>query len=302
MKRMVLDLRGNGGGFLNAAIDLADEFLPDGRVIVYTEGRNSPRRDITASRRGQFESIPLAILIDEGSASASEIIAGAMQDNDRAVIVGRRSFGKGLVQEHVDLPDQSAVRLTTARYYTASGRSIQRPYGAGIDYGSDYNVRYEHGELLSADSIRQDSSQTFTTLKGRTVYGGGGVMPDIFVPADTSEGSNYLSELFYTGALNQFALDIADRDRIKLLDFGTYKAFNERFVVSEALLRELGAFAQKQGIEPNAEDLARSRSQIATRLKAGIARNVWGNAGFYEIMLDTDSIFKRASQELVQGA
>lgn len=302
MQRMVLDLRGNGGGYLNAAIDLADEFLPNGRVIVYTQGRNSPRRDITATRRGQFESIPLAILIDEGSASASEIIAGAMQDNDRATIVGRRSFGKGLVQEHVDLPDQSAVRLTTARYYTASGRSIQRPYGEGIDYTGDYNTRYEHGELLSADSIRMDSSQTFTTLNGRTVFGGGGVMPDIFVPADTSEGSTYLSELFYTGALNQFALDIADRDRNKLLGFGTHKAFNERFVVNDALLRELGAFAEKQGITPKAEDLARSRTQIATRLKAGIARNVWGNAGFYEIMLDTDSIYKRASKELVQGA
>jgi carboxyl-terminal processing protease len=302
MQRMVLDLRGNGGGYLNAAIDLADEFLPNGRVIVYTQGRNSPRRDITATRRGQFESIPLAILIDEGSASASEIIAGAMQDNDRATIVGRRSFGKGLVQEHVDLPDQSAVRLTTARYYTASGRSIQRPYGEGIDYSGDYNVRYAHGELLSADSIRMDSSQTFTTLNGRTVFGGGGVMPDIFVPADTSEGSTYLSELFYTGALNQFALDIADRDRNKLLGFGTHKAFNERFVVNDALLRELGAFAEKQGITPKAEDLARSRAQIATRLKAGIARNVWGNAGFYEIMLDTDSIYKRASKELVQGA
>jgi len=298
MKRMVLDLRGNGGGYLNAAIDLADEFLPNGRVIVYTQGRNSPRRDITATRRGQFESIPLAVLIDEGSASASEIIAGAMQDNDRATIVGRRSFGKGLVQEHVDLPDQSAVRLTTARYYTASGRSIQRPYGEGIDYTGDYNTRYEHGELLSADSIRMDSSQTFTTLNGRTVFGGGGVMPDIFVPADTSEGSTYLSELFYTGALNQFALDIADRDRNKLLGFGTHKAFNERFVITDAMLRELGRFAEEQGILPDPKGLERSRKQIATRLKAGIARNVWGNAGFYEIMLDTDSIYKRARQQL----
>lgn len=298
MQRMVLDLRGNGGGYLNAAIDLADEFLPNGRVIVYTQGRNSPRRDITATRRGQFEAIPLAVLIDEGSASASEIIAGAMQDNDRATIVGRRSFGKGLVQEHVDLPDQSAVRLTTARYYTASGRSIQRPYGEGIDYTGDYNIRYEHGELLSADSIRMDSSQTFTTLNGRTVFGGGGVMPDIFVPADTSEGSTYLSELFYTGALNQFALDIADRDRNKLLGYGSHKAFNERFVITDAMLRELGSFAEGQGIQPDPKGLERSRNQISTRLKAGIARNVWGNAGFYEIMLDTDSIYERARQQL----
>lgn len=298
MQRMVLDLRGNGGGYLNAAIDLADEFLPDGRIIVYTEGRNSPRRDIAATRRGQFEAIPLAVLIDEGSASASEIIAGAMQDNDRAVIVGRRSFGKGLVQEHVDLPDQSAVRLTTARYYTASGRSIQRPYGEGIDYSGDYNTRFEHGELVSADSIRLDSSQTFTTLKGRTVYGGGGVMPDIFVPADTAEGSAYLSELFYTGALNQFALDIADRERVKLLGYGSHKAFSDRYVITDAMLRDLGRFAEDQGIDPDPQGALRSRRQIATRLKAGIARNVWGNAGFYEIMLDTDSIYERAKRQL----
>src|SRR5690606_634754 len=217
MRRLVLDLRGNGGGYLNSAIALADEFLPKDRTIVYTQGRNSPRRDITATARGSFEDIPLAVLIDEGSASASEIIAGAVQDNDRGVLVGRRTFGKGLVQEHVGLPDHSAVRLTTARYYTPSGRSIQRPYGAGISYLDDYDERYEHGEMLSADSIRLDSAQVFTTLGGRTVYGGGGVMPDVFVPADTAEGSNYLTDLFFSGTLNQFAFDVADRDRAKLL-------------------------------------------------------------------------------------
>lgn len=301
MQRMVLDLRGNGGGFLNAAIDLADEFLPDGRTIVYTEGRNSPRRDITASRRGGYEQIPLAVLIDEGSASASEIIAGAIQDNDRGLIVGRRSFGKGLVQEHVDLPDQSAVRITTARYYTPSGRSIQRPYGEGIDYSADLDLRYQHGELLTVDSIQLDDSQRYTTVGGRTVHGGGGVMPDVFVPLDTAAGSNYLSELFYSGALNQFALDVADRDRATLLEYGSHKSFNERFVVSDALLRELGRFAEGQGIEPRQVDLDRSRQQIATRLKAGIARNIWGNAGFYEVMLDTDSIYERARRELAGG-
>lgn len=298
MTRLVLDLRGNGGGYLNAAIDLADEFLPNGQVIVYTQGRNSPRRDVFATRRGQFEGMPLAILIDEGSASASEIIAGAMQDNDRAVIIGRRSFGKGLVQEHVELPDQSAVRLTTARYYTASGRSIQRPYGEGIDYSGDYTERFIHGEMVTADSIRLDSSQIHKTLNGRTVYGGGGVMPDIFVPADTAEGSHYLNELFYTGALNQFALDVADRDRKKLLGFGTPKSFNERFSISDALLSELGRFAKEQGIEPNAKDLDRSRKQIAIRLKAAIARNLWGNASYYEIMLGSDTMFEQAKQEL----
>lgn len=298
MQRMVLDLRGNGGGFLNAAIDLADEFLPEGRTIVYTEGRNSPRRDVKATGRGLFERIPLAILIDEGSASASEIIAGAIQDNDRGTIVGRRSFGKGLVQEHVDLPDQSAVRITTARYYTPSGRSIQRPYGHGVDHAGELNERLLHGELLSPDSIRIDSSQRFTTLAGRVVYGGGGIMPDIFVPADTAEGSHYLSELFFSGTLNQFALDVADRDRKRLMAFGSPKDFDQRFVVNESMLRDLGRYAESQGITPRGGDLERSRRQLSTRLKAGIARNLWGNAGFYQIMLSTDSVYERARAEL----
>ena len=302
MQRLVLDLRGNGGGYLNAAIDLADEFLDKGMTIVYTQGRHSPRRDITATARGSFKDIPLAVLIDEGSASASEIIAGAIQDNDRGLLVGRRTFGKGLVQEHVDLPDRSAVRLTTARYYTPSGRSIQRPYGDGINYRDDWEDRMSHGEFFSADSIRIDSGQVFRTLKGRTVYGGGGVMPDIFVPTDTAEGSHYLTQLFFTGALNQFAFDVADRDRQKLLRFGSHKAFSREFEVNDALLRELGRFAEGQGITEKAGDMDRSRRQIAVRLKAGIARNLWGNAGFYEIMLDADSIFKRASTELAEGA
>lgn len=298
MRRLVLDLRGNGGGFLNSAIDLADEFLPAGRAIVYTEGRNSPRRDIHATAGGALEEIPLAVLIDEGSASASEIIAGAIQDNDRGLVVGRRSFGKGLVQEHVDLPDHSAVRITTARYYTPSGRSIQRPYGEGIDYGDDFEARFEHGELLSADSIELDSTQVFTTLKGRKVFGGGGIMPDIFVPTDTARASNYLTELFFSGTLNQFAFDVADRDRNGLLAYGTPEAFGKRYQVSEALLDELGRFAHQQGIATPGVERQRSGSEIAYRLKAGIARNIWGNAGYYWIMLDEDAIYERARKEL----
>jgi carboxyl-terminal processing protease len=268
---------------------------------VYTQGRNSPRRDVFATSGGALEQIPLAVLIDEGSASASEIIAGAIQDNDRGVIVGRRSFGKGLVQEHVDLPDHSAVRLTTARYYTPSGRSIQRPYGAGIDYADDLEARFEHGELLSADSIVLDSSKVFTTLKGRKVYGGGGIMPDFFVPTDTAEGSNYLSELFFTGALNQFAFDVADRDRSRLLAFGSPQAFGQRYEITATLLDELGRSAQKQGIAAPAAEVQRSREAIIERLKAGIARNIWGNAGYYWIMLGDDRIYERARTELARG-
>lgn len=301
MQRMVLDLRGNGGGYLNSAIKLADEFLPDGRTIVYTEGRNSPRRDITATRAGRYEDMPLAVLIDEGSASASEIIAGALQDNDRGLVVGRRSFGKGLVQEHVDLPDHSAIRLTTARYYTASGRSIQRPYGVGIDYNDDFAERYEHGELLSADSIRLDSTQVFTTLAGRKVFGGGGVMPDLFVPADTSGTSDYLSRLFFSGVLNQFTFDVADRDRKVLEQYGNAQAFHERYRVSDGMIGELVRVAADKGIPEDPGGLARSKALLISRLKAGIARNIWGNAGYYRTLLDDDRIFEQAAERLRSG-
>jgi carboxyl-terminal processing protease len=301
MQRLVLDLRGNGGGYLNSAIQLADEFLPDGRTIVYTQGRNSPRRDITATRAGSYEDIPLAVLIDEGSASASEIIAGAVQDNDRGWIVGRRSFGKGLVQEQVDLPDHSAVRLTTARYYTASGRSIQRPYGEGIAYNDDLAERYEHGEFLSADSVRLDSSQMFTTVGGRKVFGGGGVMPDLFVPADTSGSSDYLSRLVFSGLLNRFAFDVADRDRNMLERYGSPEAFQAKYRVTDALIDELVRLGVKEGVPEDPAGVARSRKVLAARIKSGIARNIWGNAGYYRILLDDDRIFQRAVERLRSG-
>jgi|694.fasta_scaffold18541_3 carboxyl-terminal processing protease len=298
MKRLVLDLRGNGGGYLDAAIDLADEFLPEGRMIVYTEGRTHPRRDHVATNRGGLETLPLAVLIDEGSASASEIIAGAIQDNDRGTIVGRRSFGKGLVQEHIPLPDQSAVRITTARYHTPSGRCIQRPYGEGIEYGEELEARFDHGELLNADSIRLDSSEVFTTVGGRKVYGNGGIMPDVFVAADTTETSGYLSELYFSGVLNQFAFDIADHDRKRLEAYGGPAAFEQKYTVGADLVDRLGRYAQEQGITAEPADLERSRAAIAMRLKAGIARNIWGSDGFYRIMLDSDSAFRKA-QEVV---
>jgi carboxyl-terminal processing protease len=299
MTRLVLDLRGNGGGFLNSAIDLADEFLPDGRAIVYTEGRNSPRHDARATSAGDFEEIPLAVLVDEGSASASEIIAGAIQDNDRGLLVGRRTFGKGLVQEHVPLPDSSAVRITTARYYTPSGRSIQRPYGHGIDYMDEYEARAIHGELLDPDSIPTDSTQMYRTLKGRTVYGGGGVVPDVFVPTDTTEGSTYLSELFFTGLLNRFSFDVADRERSTLeKKYETSERFAREFNIPRDLMLELERYATKEGITARKGDLERSREQIATRIKAGIARNVWGDDGYYRILLQRDPAYVKAQLEL----
>ncbi len=298
MTKLVLDLRGNGGGYLTAAVDLADEFLSNGQVIVYTMGLHSPRRDLIATDRGSFEDIPLAVLIDEGSASASEIIAGAIQDNDRGVIIGRRSFGKGLVQEHVDLPDSSAIRLTTARYYTASGRSIQKAYGVGVDYNAEFDGRFAHGELLTVDSIHMDTTHVYRTLSGRKVYGGGGIMPDLFVPADTADGSRFLTDLFFTGVLNQFTFDLADKDRTRLKAMGSPKAFADRYEVPNLVLEDLRAFARGQGVKDAPGELERSRGTIISRLKAGIARNIWGDEGFYEVLLRSDPAFRRAQGEL----
>lgn len=301
MKRLVLDLRGNGGGYLNAAIDLCDEFLPKGSEIVYTQGRASPRQDYKADGTGSMIAMPLAVLIDEGSASASEIFAGAMQDNDRATVVGRRSFGKGLVQEQVDLRDNSAVRITTARYYTPSGRCIQRPYGKGIDYNDDLEERYLHGELLNIDSIHLDSSEVYHTLKGRTVYGGGGIMPDLFVPADTSFRSTYLSELFFSGAINQFAFDQADKGRAALRSYGSPERFNAAYTVTGNQLQALVAAAKGMGVKEDPAALRTATPEIALRLKALIARNIWGDSGYYRVLLSDDRIYSRAKQALEGG-
>ena len=301
MKRLVLDLRGNGGGYLNAAIGVCEELLPKGTEIVYTEGRASPRQDYKADGDGSLVDMPLAVLIDEGSASASEIVAGAMQDNDRAVIVGRRSFGKGLVQEEIDLRDNSAVRITTARYYTPSGHCIQKPYGKGIDYKDDLEERYIHGELLNIDSIRLDSSEAYKTKKGRTVYGGGGIMPDIFVPADTTDNSEYLSELFFSGALNQFSFDLADRHRSMLKQYGDLRKFNANYRIGQDQLQALAREAETMGVPEDPKGLLRSASQISLRIKAGVARNIWGDKGYYSVLLGSDRIYERARAALVNG-
>lgn len=294
MKRLVLDLRGNGGGYLNAAKALCDRLLPAGQRILYTQGRTSPRKDFFAEGGGPLTELPLALLIDEGSASASEIVAGAVQDNDRGLVVGRRSFGKGLVQEHMELEDHSAVRITTARYYTPSGRSIQRPYGEGIDYDEDMSSRFDHGEFLSADSIHVDSTLKYSTAKGRTVFGGGGIMPDLFVPADTAERSPYLTEVFFSGAINQYAFDLADRQRERLKAFGTPERFAKEYVVSGDVMNDFSREAGKLGVKQDAAGLTRSGRLIAERLKAGVARNIWGEAGYYRITIASDPIYKAA--------
>ncbi|MFA7132478.1 MAG: S41 family peptidase, partial [Bacteroidales bacterium] len=252
MKELIFDLRGNGGGYLDVAFKLSDEFLSDDKLIVYTEGVSSPRYDFKAETKGEFEKGKLVILIDESSASASEIVSGAVQDWDRGVIVGRRSFGKGLVQRPFNLPDGSQIRLTTSRYFTPSGRCIQKPWDDGLDsYYNDYMKRYQHKELITPDSIKFPDSLKYTTFNKRIVYGGGGIMPDVFVPIDTSRASDYLINLRSKGIFNNFSMQWVDRNRESFLKQNpTFEDFNKTYT-SLNLMEEFSAFAKKEGVEQN---------------------------------------------------
>lgn len=300
MENLILDLRGNGGGFMDAAIKIVDEFLEEGELIVFTEGRARPRQNYYATSNNAFADMNLAVLIDEGSASASEIIAGAIQDNDRGIIIGRRSFGKGLVQEQSAWPDGSATRLTIARYHTPTGRCIQRPYNNGTDkYESDYKHRWESGELYTQDSISFPDSLKYKTPGGRTVYGGGGIMPDQFIPVDTSGGSYYYTELLYGGIFYQFAFQYADRNREMLNEFKGYQEFVDYFDAHQKeVLQEFTQFGEKKGVEKDPNGFLRSKERITQRLQAQIARNIWDNDGFYPILFDTDPTVKQATEVL----
>jgi len=295
MKNLVLDLRGNPGGYLKTAIQLADEFLPEEKLIVYTQGRSRPKESYAATKNGFFESGALVVLIDEGSASASEIVSGALQDWDRATIVGRRSFGKGLVQEQSEFPDGSAIRLTIARYYTPTGRSIQKPYdGTYDDYENELAVRLKHGELLSSDSIRFSDSLKFTTPGGRVVYGGGGIMPDIFVSLDTSGVSQYYSDVSSKGLITEFVYKYVDNNRSTLNKFKTFDEFNSGFRINESIFNDFVSFAEKSGVKPNAEGMKISDEIMRTQMKALIARQVWKNDGFYPVIQSLDNTLKKA--------
>lgn len=296
MKQLVLDLRGNSGGFLKAAIDVADQFLPGNDLIVYTEGYNRPKETAYATSKGLFEQGKLIVLIDEGSASSSEIVAGALQDNDRATIIGRRSFGKGLVQEQVSLPDGSAIRLTVARYYTPSGRSIQKPYeiGHGEEYESELYARMLHGEYESADSIKFNDSLKYVTKGGKTVYGGGGIMPDVFIPVEKDERYQYYNSVLNKGIIHQFAFEFTDRNRPALNRFKGFEDYNRRFVINDAVLNEFSQYASKEGVQADKSGLAFSRKEITNLLKALIARNLYDDRGFYPIYLTTDKTFNKA--------
>lgn len=252
MKDLIFDLRGNGGGYLDVAFKLSDEFLDDEKLIVYTEGVSSPRYDFKSQSKGEFEKGKLVILIDETSASASEIVSGAIQDWDRGVIVGRRSFGKGLVQRPFNLPDGSQIRLTTSRYFTPSGRCIQKPWNDGLDaYYNDYMNRYQHKELITPDSIKFPDSLKYSTSNGRVVYGGGGIMPDVFVPIDTSRASDYLINLRSKGIFNNFTMQWVDDHRTEFLKQNpTFEDYNKTYPLLN-LMKEFTAYAQKEGVQHN---------------------------------------------------
>jgi carboxyl-terminal processing protease len=297
LKGLVLDLRGNPGGYLDAAIRLADEFLPDGKLITYTEGRTQPRRDFSSSSSGLFETGKLVVLIDEGSASASEIVSGAIQDWDRGEVIGRRSFGKGLVQEQFDMRDGSAVRLTVSRYYTPSGRSIQKPYESGKS-SDDFLERLERGELFSADSIHQNDSLQFRTASGRLVFGGGGIMPDIFVPADSNKFSDYFNAINNTGTLIQFSYVYADQQRAQLERFKTAEAFVKGFQVDAALVQALIAYAKSEGIENKGEAYKKDLDTIRLYLKANIGRQLFSNEAFFPVIQQRDKTLIKALEVL----
>lgn len=297
LKGLVLDLRGNPGGYLDAAIRLADEFLPDGKLITYTEGRTQPRRDFSSSSSGLFETGKLVVLIDEGSASASEIVSGAIQDWDRGEVIGRRSFGKGLVQEQFDMRDGSAVRLTVSRYYTPSGRSIQKPYESGKS-SDDFLERLERGELFSADSIHQNDSLQFRTASGRLVFGGGGIMPDVFVPADSNKFSDYFNAINNTGTLIQFSYVYADQQRAQLERFKTAEAFVKGFQVDAALVQALIAYAKSEGIENKGEAYKKDLDTIRLYLKANIGRQLFSNEAFFPVIQQRDKTLIKAVEVL----
>lgn len=297
MKDLILDLSGNGGGFLNAAVSLADNFLDRGRLIVYTEGRSNPRKNFMSTNRGQFLKGNLVIILDEGSASASEIVAGAVQDWDRGIIVGRRSFGKGLVQNQITLPDESMIRLTVARYHTPTGRVIQKPYGFGQadEYYSDLSNRFSKGELFNTDSINMPDSLMYKTLvKGRTVFGGGGIMPDIFVPLDTSSYTSYYGRLVRRGILRQFVISYLDQNRSKYMaQYPNFSVYNSRYSVDNQTLQLLADFAQKSGLEPDPQAMAISSNEISKQVKALIAESLYAKGDYFQVAnMDNPTVLK----------
>ena len=294
MKKLVLDLQGNPGGYMNMAIEMADQFLPDGNKIVSQKGKERRyNAEAFATTKGDFESGDLIVLVNEGSASASEIVAGALQDNDRALIVGRRSFGKGLVQSPFDLSDGSELRLTISRYYTPSGRSIQKPYQDGDEYARDIISRYNHGEFFHADSIKVNDSLEYLTLNGRRVYGGGGIMPDYFVPLDTTLNSHYLNELYLSTALQEYTFNYAEKNKAALEKEG-FQNFLTKFVVDDQMLKDLVETGERNNVKADHKEVRLKKKLFRVHVKAQIARKMWGNEGYYPVFNETNEVFQQA--------
>jgi carboxyl-terminal processing protease len=291
-----LDLRGNGGGYLKTAIEISDQFLKNNKMVVFTNGENEPKREYKATAMGMFEDGNLVVLVDESSASASEIVSGAVQDWDRGVIIGRRSFGKGLVQKPFFLTDGSMIRLTTAHYYTPSGRCIQKPYDHGItEYRHDYQTRLTNGEMFSADSILiADSLEYRTLVNGRPVFGGGGIIPDIFIPMDTSSHYRYFNQLRRNNIVYNYVLDYVDKHRSELTgenpDFETY---NSEFNITDEMIGQIAGNGEKEGIEKDEESLQFTKDAMKKEIKALIARDLFSRNEFYRVYYaDDEGILK----------
>ncbi|MCC8035281.1 MAG: S41 family peptidase [Rikenellaceae bacterium] len=303
MTKLILDLRGNTGGFLDQAINMANDLLPAKQLIVYTEDRHGTRNEQYSNGKGRYTDLGIAILVDQETASSSEILAGAVQDNDRGWIVGRRTYGKGLVQQQIPYGDGSALRLTIARYYTPTGRSIQRPYDNGIDdYRSDILHRIEHNEFFTADSVKFDDSLRFVTPGGRTVYGGGGIMPDYFVPLDTVGYSNYYSQVWGKNILYRYTLDYADRHREELNAVTSIPELNRMLDADTGLLNDFIAYASRNGVPPDYSDIAKSREVIVAQLRAYIGRNTpLDDDGFYANIYVIDPVMLKAIEVLKEN-
>ena len=299
---LIVDLRGNTGGYMAAAIQMVNEFLPNNRLIVYTQGRKSPREDYNSNGTGSNQKMPLVVLVDEGSASASEIFAGAIQDNDRGTIVGRRSFGKGLVQQPIEFSDGSAIRLTIARYYTPSGRCIQKSYEKGkeSEYELDLLTRYEHGEFFSADSIKQDETEVYHTRLGRPVYGGGGIMPDIFVPQDTTGMTSYFRMAANRGLIIRYTFDYTDQNRITLQKYDTPEKM-EAYLKGQNLLNKFAAWAEKKGLKRRNNLMMKSRRLFEMSLYGNIIYNMLGMEAYVEYLNESDKTVLKAVEILEKG-
>lgn len=301
-KGLIIDLRGNTGGYMEAAVRMVNEFLPEGKLIVYTQGRKYPRTEEFANGTGSCQKLPLVVLIDESSASASEIFTGAIQDNDRGTIIGRRSFGKGLVQQPIDFSDGSAIRLTIARYYTPSGRCIQRPYESGKDknYEMDWLTRYEHGEYFSKDSIKLDENLRYSTALGRPVYGGGGIMPDVFVPQDTTGVSSYLTEVLSKGLTIQFSFQYTDSNRDKLKQYDTEESLLA-YLSKQGIVEQFIRYADSKGIKRRNILIQKSHKLLEKNLYGNIIYNMLGKEAYIKYFNTSDPTVKKAVEILEKG-